>query len=210
MFADDRDLLVFEPNLPRDVAWAGQRLVAGAASVSGSTMTVTTSDVALDAAGVTTGHVALLNGIPIEVIERLSSTTATVSRLRASPLDPVFPLGTLAASPMSVVTFRPQLSLVHARVLSLLGASGDEGAEFEEGQILNAGALRVMTALGALQLIYSAAAALGDPSSAASVRAEVYRRLFNAERERVRVAFDTNGDGLVDVTRAMGEVALRR
>ncbi len=45
MFALDRDLLALEPNLFRDAAWAGQRVVSGVGDVAGETLTLLTQDV---------------------------------------------------------------------------------------------------------------------------------------------------------------------
>ena len=53
MFAQDRDLLALDPNLFRDVAWSGQRLVSGVGNISGTTLTLTSQDVTLEAAAIT-------------------------------------------------------------------------------------------------------------------------------------------------------------
>src|SRR5689334_13428715 len=91
MFATDRDLLLIEPNLFRDAGIAGQRLLKGTCDISGTTLTLTAQDVDLAAANIGPGHVALVDGTPYEVLTRLTSTTATVSRPRASTTDPAQP-----------------------------------------------------------------------------------------------------------------------
>ncbi|MEX2218351.1 MAG: hypothetical protein WD749_06280, partial [Phycisphaerales bacterium] len=80
MFAQDRDLLVFEPELPRQVGWVGQRLVSGTGTIAGNDLTLTAQDVTFGAAGVGAGHVVLFDGTPYEVLARPSATVVTVSR----------------------------------------------------------------------------------------------------------------------------------
>jgi hypothetical protein len=61
-FAVDRDLLVLEPGLFREVSWVGQRLVSGTGDASGTALTMTSQDVLFDAASVGDGHVVLVGG----------------------------------------------------------------------------------------------------------------------------------------------------
>ncbi|MFG0260543.1 MAG: hypothetical protein ACF8LK_09355 [Phycisphaerales bacterium JB041] len=48
MFATDRDLLVLEPSLVRDIGWVGQRLARGSGDIAGTTLTMTVQDVGFD------------------------------------------------------------------------------------------------------------------------------------------------------------------
>lgn len=203
-FASDRDLLVLEPNLFRDIGWSGQRLVKGTGSVSGSTLAMSSQDVGFDAAGVTTGHVVVVGGTSYEVLARLSGTELTISRLRDSAAGAGLPPSAATAVEAAVTSFGPQIAAAHRQVLRLLGIEPEDAAGpdvLRESAITNPGALTRLTALGALFLVMGAAAGLGGADSAATAKAEWYRQRFADERRRVGVRVDTDGDGVADATR---------
>lgn len=209
MFINDRDLLVLEPNLFRDVGWLGQRLADTTGSISGTTLTVTGADLA--ALGVGAGYVALVNGLPVEVLARLSATTATVSRLRADVNDAAIPPGNVPPSvPVQVWTLRPQINVVHQQVLRLLGIepSADGGPvlpwQLTEAQIIRPRSLWLLEALLTLHLVYSSAAALAGSESPLGLRAQMYLARAGAERARAVAYLDTNGDGVAEVARYVG------
>lgn len=213
MFVNDRELLMLEPTLFRDVAWVGQRLVGGTGNVSGTTLSLTAQDVTFEDAKVTAGHVVLVGGAPYEVIERLTATTATISRIRVATGDPILPPSPTTAQPVSVVTFRPQIGMIHDQVLRMIGI--EPGAAPEPGQpgeadITNPDALQRVEALGSLHLIYTAAAVLSPPQSSLWTRAEMYRQRFAAERHRAIARIDLDGDGLADATRRLNIIQFIR
>ncbi|QOJ00588.1 MAG: hypothetical protein HRU70_08825 [Phycisphaeraceae bacterium] len=212
MFANDRDLLVYEPNLFRDLGWAGQRLVKGVGSIGGTTLTMASQDVALDAASVVAGHVTVVGGTAYEVIARLGPDTLTLSRLRDDPAGPVIPPSPAAGQEVNVTTFTPQIAACHAEVLRVLGIEPDAPGHggVTEASIVNPGALRRLECLGALASAWSGAAGLQGEGSSAWARAADYRARFAAERGRVRVLIDLDGDGIADATRRLGAVSLER
>lgn len=206
MFASDRDLIVLEPNLLRDVAWVGQRLVKGDATISGTTLTLSNHDVDFDAAGIEAGHVVLVDGVAYEVLVRLSALTLTVSRVRADLDDAAIPPAPAGPVPMAIYTFAPQMGLVHDQILRLIGVEPQDpvipGAP-TESSITNPGMLRRLESLSALHLIYAAASALSPAESPQAARSLMYRTRFGEERERVAVRLDLNGDGYPDATRRL-------
>ncbi|MFN0011802.1 MAG: hypothetical protein ACKVS8_09190 [Phycisphaerales bacterium] len=213
MFAADRDLLVLEPNLFRDVSWLGQRLFTGLCTISGTTLTASGVDFA--ALGVDAGHVVLVDGASLEVVARVNATTLTVSRPRAGLDDAaIAPLAGIAR-PLSITTFAPQLGIVHRQVLAMLGlleaASEVEPEVLTESAVMNPRDLRLLEALGTLHLVFAAlggaGAVAGSPESG---RAEMYRQRFAAERGRVSARIDTDGDGLADATRRPSVMMLVR
>lgn len=216
-FATDRDLLLFEPDLFRDVGWAGQRLVSATGAISGTTLTISAYDVDLAAAGVTTGHVVVVDGAAYEVIERLSATTATISRLRASEADPTIPPSPVTGKPTAIHTFAPQMAMIEHQVLRMLGieptltpeALGDPTA-VTAASIKNPEALSRAVCFGTLHLVFSAAAALSPPDSPNWVRADLYRNRFINERQRAAAMIDTDGDGIPDATRRLNVMQLIR
>lgn len=225
MFITDRDLLVLEPNLFREVGWLGQRVLDGTCSISGATLTVPGS-VDLGALGITAGHVVLVSGLPLEVLARPSSTTLTVSRVRADTADAALAPGNApSGTPVQCWTFRPQIALVHAQVLRLLGVEPAEGGQggpvvagqLAESQVVRPRSLWVLEALLALHQIYSAAAGLSGGAGFGAVRAsgtpgdspiadraEMYRRRAALERTRAVAYLDTNNDGVAEIARYVG------
>lgn len=213
MFAADRDLLVLEPNLFRDVSWLGQRLFTGTCTISGTTLTASGVDFA--ALGVDAGHVVLVDGASLEVVARLSATTLTVSRPRAGLDDAAIAPIAGAARPLSIATFGPQIGIVHRQVLAMLGlleaASAAEPRALTGAAVMNPRDLRLLEALGTLHLVFAALGGAGAAVNAPeSGRAEMYRGRFAAERGRVAARIDTDGDGFADATRRPSVMLLVR
>lgn len=213
MFATDRDLLVLEPSLVRDIGWAGQRLVKGTGDVSGTTLTMTSQDVGFELTGVGAGHVVVVGGVVYEVLGVSSNTALTISRMRANPEGGALPPSPATGATVEVMTYRPQLAMVHAQVLRMLGIDPDEAAAdgvVTEASITNAPSLALLESLGALHLVFAAASALAGEGSPAAFKAGMYRDRFAAERGRAAARIDTDGDGVADATRRPSVVKLVR
>lgn len=212
MFAKDRDLLVVEPNLFRDVGWLSQRVLRGTGAISGTTLSISAADGGFDTAGVGAGSVVVVDGVSCEVIERLSATQATISRPRVGALDPVLPPAAVTGKDTVVFTFAPQIAAVHGEILARLGIrGGDEiGDGPAESAITNPAALVRLEVLGALAMVWGAASALTGRESPAAERAEWYRQRFERERQSVRVRLDLDGDGAADAARHAASARLVR
>lgn len=214
MFATDRDLLVIEPALFRDVGFAA--LVRGRATGSIASGVLTVSGINLAALGVDAGSVVLVNDVALEVIERLSAATASVSLLRASAAAPAVAPANLASASVVVPTFAPQIQAAHARILRAAGLDpqapeiGASGTTPGEAMILNTEALRAVECLGALEAIYRAASALGGPDSPEAKRADQYAQRYERELRRTGVVLDLDADGAPDARRAAGLTRVRR
>ncbi len=209
MFAKDRDLVVLEPGLMRDVAWSGQRVLYVNGSMAGTTLTLGSGSF-LDA-GVDAGHVVVFNNVAHEVVSVESASVATVSLMRASTASS--PVAGAQSGPTGVVevwSFVPQIGLVHRQVLAMLGIDPDGGGDLDEGAVTNPRALAKLEALGALHLIYAAAGAPGRGGAKFEQRAEMYRQRFSSERERVVAMIDLDGDGIADTARRANVFVLTR
>lgn len=211
--ATDRDLLILEPTLFREVLWIGQRLVSGTGSASGTALTMSAQDVLFDAADVGAGNIALVGGTAYEVLDRVSGTVLTISRMRADAGDAAIAVGSASAVEVVVATFGPQIAMVHRQVLRMIGIEPDaqavEGGATEES-IINRSEIARLEALGALHLIFSAASSALGPDAALARKAEFYRARFAAERERAAVLLDLDGDGQADATRRLNVVQFIR
>lgn len=208
MFATDRDLLVYEPRLFLEVAWLGQRLLRATGPISSGGATLLGQNLA--EAGVGVGSVASFGEASYEVISLPTSNRMELSRVRAATGDPQVPPVDVASTLIEVVTFRPQMGVVHGQILRMLGLEPeDPGASaLTESAVVNPGALTRLESLGTLHLVFSAAAASSASVSVggswAVQRSVMYRERFAAERARVSVLIDTTGDGEPDATRRPG------
>jgi hypothetical protein len=206
MFATDRDLLALEPRLFFDVSWTAQTLVnaatGGTINAAGDTLTLTGGNFVN--LGIDAGFVAIAGASPLEIISRTDATNLRISRLRAVESDAEIPAATGSNLKVLIHTFRPQIGIVHAQLMRMLGiepgAAGEPGRP-AESDITNPDALRLVETLGALHLIYSSAAALVGNDSPTWVKAQMYRERFQAERARLVAEVDLDGDGEPDTVR---------
>lgn len=216
MVATDRDVLAVEPNVFRDIAWAGQRLVSGSGSTIGGVLTQTPGlyDVSFVDADVGTGHVVVHAGVALEVVARIGATSVTVSRIRASTSDPVIPVADTGASQTVVYTLAPQIRMVTDQVYRLLGVAATGSAlgpnQLVPEHVYDIGDIRRAVVMGTLHMAYSASAALSSEGSPLHQRTELYRRMFALERERAVVRFDADGDGEPEFTRRMNIMRFER
>jgi hypothetical protein len=191
-FATDRDLLMLEPHLFRDVAFGAQRLLHSTdASVSGTTLHV--PDVDLTARGVGVGNVALADGRGLEIVALVDAHAVTASLLRPSTDDAAIPPGDGAVSDLRIVTFRPQLQLAHDEVIDVIAARAGMDTSDVPSQLVNADAFRLIAAYAALVRIYDAAG--DDDHRLFAARAQRCDLMRDALLRRAEARLDLDGDG---------------
>ncbi len=210
MFSRDRDLVVYEPGLLRDVAWAGQRRLSTTGSVSGTTLTLSSGS--FDDAQVVAGQVVLFDGVTLEIVSVESATAATVSLVRGDVSGGAVPPISASNWSVEVYDFSPQRAIVHRQVLAMLGidAPGEDSSGVDESMVTNPGALTRLECLGTLHLIYSGAAAPGRGGDRFEQRVELYRERYRREREAVVAMIDMDGDGIAEATRRPNAFVLMR
>lgn len=202
MFTADRDLLVLEPDLFRDLGFLAQRLLSTTASINSGKLTTASNQ--LVALGIESGHVVLFGGRPIEVIERISETELIISLLRARRTSPILVPPAASSTPAVIFTFAPQIAAAHDALLAMLGlarAGFAAPGEPDESRIINPDDLRGLETALAMQLVYAAAGALAGPASPQAARAAHYQRVASSIRAIVRARLDLNGDGVADAER---------
>lgn len=195
LFATDRDLLILEPALFRDVQFRAQRIVAGSVSIAGNVLTFLTQDNGLIAAHITSGHVVVVGDETYEVIERLSDSELTVSRPREHATDEVIPPAPVGNVAASISTFRPQIALVHADLLARAEIT-------DESQVQNPADLAALEAAHALREIFQACPL--------PERAARFIRLAERLAAHATIKLDLNADGIQDATRRLSPSNLSR
>lgn len=209
-FATDRNMLVLEPNLFRDVKFSGQILVSASdGSVSGTTLTSISSNFTTQQ--ITVGQIVLVEQVPVEVVAVLSSSSLTVSRLRADINGSAIPPGPGFNLNFEIVSFLPQITLIHQLLLQAFGLN--QGAilgEPQESNLINTQEAGMVEALGTLHLIYAGASALIGEQGLLWNKAQMYRDRFRSAREQLVMQFDLDGDGLPDASRSSNVIRLLR
>jgi hypothetical protein len=213
--ARDRDLLVLEPNLFRDLAWVGQRLSRGTGTISGTTLTIASPEVLLDAAGVSAGHVVVVGGVAYEILARLSGTQLTISRIRDDAAGAAIPPTAVTNAECVIATFGPQIALAHAEIVRMAGlefggTAAAVVAGVSEANIVREPGVVRFEALGALAIIWASASGLLGQDSPGAERSRWYQDRFVNERSRVGVRVDTNGDGVAEEVRGLMTGRMRR
>jgi hypothetical protein len=215
IFCNDVDLLHWEPNLFRDAAFASQVLLSGTGDLDGTTFTISSGS--LSAAHIAANQVIVLSGAingsyPIVSVD--SDTQLTLSVM----YDGLFPdegegepspPGSASGLSFTIATFFPQRRVVSNLLVRAAGI-GAECPGLEQAQIINVEALRRPCALGTLQMIYNALAAVAEVPTPLSIRADLYERLYRRALNQARVEIDLDGDGKADLARLLGMLEMTR
>lgn len=206
MFALDRDIAQVEPSVFRDVTWVEQLAARGTATVNGTLLEASAVTPVFTEGGIEPGHVVVVGGQSLEVIDVLSETFLEVAMLRASVEAVTIAPVDIASTSFHVMTFRPQIEWVHRQVLAMLGlapAAVNDSVLLSETSIKNPWEFVRVEVFGALYMIYTAAGAALSADHAINQRSAMYKQLFREERLRVVAQIDTDGDGQADVLRRM-------
>jgi hypothetical protein len=205
-FSTDRDLLVLEPNVFRDVPYLSQQRVQVTDGIlSGAVLSSNTADFV--SSQVDAGGVVIIGNVPHEVIERVDGHQLTVSLVRTSVEDPAILSQDGTSLKILVRTFQSQAALVHDALLRLIGIEPDDPAnDLSEASIISHRVVSSLEALGTLERVYSGAVALSGDNSLIIAKATEYRRQFHSACREASILLDTDGDGYADVRRHLGVI----
>ncbi len=203
-FSTDRDLLVIEPNVFRDVPVVGQqRLKTTDGVVSGVMLTSASADFVMGQ--VDTGGVVLVAGEPLEVLSRIDSNTLTVSKLRTNAADASIPPGDGSGLEVIVRTYAPQAAVVHENLLRLMGIETDDPENnLTENSVISRHVAAHLEALGTLERVYEGAAALVGDNDEIRNKARGFGARFATACRVAIVLLDADGDGQPDIQRRLG------
>ncbi|MCC7408774.1 MAG: hypothetical protein IT442_11930 [Phycisphaeraceae bacterium] len=209
-FCVDRDVLAVEPMAFVDLAWASQeRARVSDGEVTGNELSSATVDFA--AAGVTAGMVALIGGVGHEVVRRIDEHRLEISRVRVLEEDEG--VSPAAGTGLEVVirTLGPQIERVHQRLLTAVGATGEDGdLSGRAVTVVSLGVMRELEVLGVLSEAYASAAGVSGENKEIRAKAERYRAAFERRCREAWVLVDGDGDGLADRRVSLGVVGMTR
>ncbi len=215
LLAQDTDLVRLEPNIFTEIVWFSQRLIQATGAVSGTTLTISAFDTNFDGAQLAPGMVVTINTIPHEVIAKLTSTTAQISRIRPTPDDDVLTPAPVTGAEVILNTFRPQIAIISEEIFRRLGLDpAQTGINPFTGapapKLVDPRSLARFCALWTLATIYSGASSLQGPDSVPGKNALRFQDLLQEERRYLAAKIDTNGDGEPDALRRPGVIPLLR
>lgn len=214
MLTTDTNLLRLEPNLFTDIQWLSQRLLKATGAVSGTTLTISAFDVNFDGAQLAPGMVILIAGVPHEVVSKLTSTTAQISRIRAAAADPILTPAPSTGVEVLLTTFRPQIAGATDQIFRALGLNPAQPPTDSLGHpsaiVTDPASLERFASLTTLAALFICASDLQSEGGTQSRRAQRYQQLATLERRNLAAQIDTNGDGEPDATRRANVVPLIR
>ena len=214
-FCSDVDILRYEPVLFGELHLQCQVLCSGSGGVlDGTSFTVSDND--LVASGVQAGGVIYLrDGEPIvggcfEIVSVESASELTVSVIRGDKEEAA--VGPASASEVEyrISTFGPQINEAEFELSEQFGMQpGDAESDLTVDEVLDTGSLKRMCVFSVISSVYAMlASGAGDENF--WKKSLYYRRLFEKAKERSKVCFDTDVDGVAEKKKAGGWSRLRR
>ena len=214
-FANDVDILKYEPVLFGELHLPSQVLISGeAGQLSGTTFTATGAD--FSSANVSSSGVIYMrssDGVvdgAYEIVSVDSATQLTVSVVRADTGDSAVAPPVATGISYRVSTFDPQACEVSFELTEHFGIGpGNPASEVDAGDVMDTSALKRVSVFGVISVVYAMMASKTNDENfwAKSLH---YRNLFEKARQRCRLSIDAGSDGVADITKAGGTVRLVR
>ncbi|MDD5064717.1 MAG: hypothetical protein PHQ35_08185 [Phycisphaerae bacterium] len=206
-FANDVDILKYEPALFGELHLPWQVLAAGSGGVlSGTTFTASGADFVN--AQITAGQVIHLHSADdsldgaYEIVSVNSATELTVSVVRTDSGDE--PIAPPAATDITyrISTFGPQAGEAGFQLTEYFGIRpGNPASDIDAEDILDADVLRTASVFAVISSIYTMLANNAEDENFWK-KSLHYQKLFEKVRERCRLSIDTDGDGTADTTKS--------
>lgn len=199
---NDIDLLLIEPSLFTDAADAAVELIASDdGNISGSQLN--SGQVDFEDAGVTAGQVVVVNGEPLEVVDRLGKTELSVSARRL-PGSPVIDPGNGTGLMFSVLTFARHVEDAERWLARALGLDQNHPTTpLSEENVLNYDELADLVSYRVTATAFAQAAAADPADDSLRDRAELYERMAVEVRQLATALIDIDGDGVADEQRRL-------
>jgi hypothetical protein len=184
-------------------------LLAGTGDLSGTSFTITAGS--FTTAGIEPGHVITLGGsidgsFPVLAVNSATSLTLSVLYDRLLPEESAVdarPIGAASALPFTIKTCKPQIAVIGELLHQAIDVT-------DPTVILNPQDLRRPAALGTLQMLYSASAAVSIDEADLAVRTQMYERLYRRALRAAKIELDLNHDGRTDLIRCPALPRLHR
>jgi hypothetical protein len=217
LFSNDVDLLKFEPGLFNGSVFTGQVLCKGANGVLAGT-SFTASGESFISKGVEAGGVIYLQSLDgmmnaaYEIVSVTSATQLVVSVVRGDSEQAAIPVGNATGLIYRIQTFAPQAVEAMLELTTWLGLRpGVAEARYGTGDIFNIRSLHLLGVYRVMVMIFGTLYGTDeDLDSVYLKKRDNYLALYNELLGRVRVALDSDGDGVAEKVIAGGSVRLVR
>jgi hypothetical protein len=206
----DVDLLTIEPSVFVDATAAATKVISGSDGVIAGT-TLTSAGSSFTAAGIDAGHVAVVAGEALEVVQRTSATTLSVSRPQPSGSTSSIAPNAGSSLAFTVWTFQRLIDLAERSILAALAIDPDHPTQpLQTAAILNRPAVERMIATATIARACAVASAANPASESLKQRTADYERELERLRQQLIVVLDLDGDGIADATRRIAAATFLR
>lgn len=199
-FATDRDLMILEPNLFRDLPFLSQQRFDSMDGIltQGHLNCASADFVTL---GISTGDVVQVKDQPLEILARIDATHLHVSLIRATVIDASIPPANTSDAKVVIRSFHAQLTAAHDMLLQMLGLDRDDPEQVHgEDAIISTTLMTRLETIATLERLYTAAQTLSGDNQMVESKAEHYRKAFRRTWLEARIAIDQDGDGIAERT----------
>ncbi len=210
IFSKDIDLLPWETEIFKDLAFNSQIYISGSDAVTTNT-TLTSASANFINAQIKPGHVIHLsktdqsiNGV-YEIVSVDSATQLTISVLRLNDQSSLIEPPASVAISYKIISYEHQASECAESLLQYFGIKSQDTAT-----ILNPGTLKQASIFSILSSLYSRFASDPKDPNGYWRKASYYQQLFNTARVKVRIEIDLNQNGQPEKHLRGGSVTLQR
>lgn len=206
----DVDLLTIEPAVFLDATAAATKVLSASdGAIAGTTLTSAGSS--FTTAGIDAGHVAVVAGEALEVVQRTSATTLSVSRPRPATSTSSIAPNAGSSLAFTIWTFQRLIELAERSILAALAIDPEHPTQpLETAAILNRPAVERIIATATIARACAVAFAANPASESLKQRVSDSERELERLRQQLIVVLDLDGDGVADATRRLAAAVFIR